>query len=174
MASNNKKLRECIVDIPDFPKKGIIFRDITPLLNNRIAFREAIEEIAHRYSLEDIDLIVGIEARGFIIGGALANEMNCGFVPIRKTGKLPRECYNAEYELEYGTASIEIHRDAIRPGEKVLIVDDLLATGGTAQAAENLVNKLGGVIKADVFLIELADLNGRSKLSCPVYSLLQY
>lgn len=149
--------------IYDYPIDGIIFRDITTLLKDKAAFKEAIDKMAGAF-YEEVDLIVGVEARGFIIGSAVAYAMGCGFVPVRKPGKLPSEKVSSEYKLEYGTDSVEMHRDAIEKGQRVLIVDDLLATGGTAGAVVNLVEELGGEVVGLNFLIELVDLNAREKL----------
>lgn len=159
------QLRQSIRSIPDFPKKGIVFRDITTLLKDQDAYQKTVDLCFEKYKGSKIDKIVGIESRGFIIGGALAYKLNVGFVPIRKPGKLPAETLREEYHLEYGNDAIEIHKDAIKPGERVLLHDDLLATGGTMKAACKLVENLGGKIIAITFLIELAFLNGRSLLS---------
>ncbi|MBC8450748.1 adenine phosphoribosyltransferase [bacterium] len=156
--------KDMIRDVPDFPKKGIIFKDITTLTRNPAGFRDAIDQIVKQYDGAGIDIVVGIEARGFIFGGAIAYLLNAGFVPARKQGKLPAETVRAEYELEYGTDAIEIHRDAISDGQRVLIVDDLLATGGTAAACVELVQKLRGELVGIAFLIDLTFLNGREKL----------
>ncbi len=153
-----------IRDIPDFPKKGIIFKDITTLLANGDAFKSVIDHIAKRYKGEKIDKIVGIESRGFIFGGVLAYILNSGFVPARKAGKLPFKTISESYSLEYGENVIELHEDGIAKGEKVLIADDLLATGGTAKAVVKLVEKLGGDIIGIEFLIELDFLRGRDKI----------
>ncbi len=157
-------LKDLIRDVPDFPKKGIIFKDITTLTKDPAGFREAVDQIVKQYENAEIDVVVGIEARGFIFGGAIAYLLNAGFVPARKQGKLPAETVRAEYELEYGTDAIEMHRDAISKGQRVLIVDDLLATGGTAAAAVKLVEELGGELVGVAFLIDLTFLNGREKL----------
>ncbi len=157
-------LRDLIRDVPDFPKEGIIFKDITTLTRDPAGFRESIDQIVKQYEGDEIDIVVGIEARGFIFGGAVAYRLNVGFVPARKPGKLPAETVRAEYELEYGTDAIEMHRDAISKGQRVLIVDDLLATGGTAAAAVELVEELGGELVGIAFLIDLTFLNGREKL----------
>lgn len=168
-------IKNHIRDIQDFPRKGVLFRDITPLLQDGDTFKSTINHIAHRFQNASVDLIACVEARGFIIGAALAYALGCGFVPIRKRGKLPCRTHKETYALEYGQDCLEIHEDAIRPGQHVLIVDDLLATGGTAQAAVNMVNKLKGNIVCVVFLIELVELHGRQKLeNVPVYSLIQY
>jgi adenine phosphoribosyltransferase len=161
--------------IQDFPKEGILFYDITPMLREGESFRQVIDGIGERYQDKQIDIVVSIEARGFIIGPAIAYKLGAGVVPVRKKGKLPWHCYQATYELEYGTDVLEIHRDAIKPGERVLIFDDLLATGGTARAVTDLVRKMGGEIVEVAFMIELLDLAGREKLQdYPVFSLIQY
>jgi len=160
-----ENLKAKIRSIPDFPKPGILFRDITTLLKDKEAFRQAVDIFCQRYKGEGIDAIVAVESRGFILGGAVAYGIGAGFVPVRKKGKLPAETYIAEYELEYGTDALEIHKDALKPGDRVVILDDLLATGGTASAVIELVEeKLGGVVHEVAFLIELTDLNGREKL----------
>ena len=158
-------LRDYIRDIPDFPQKGIIFRDLTPLMGDASAFAFAVDELARQFQGEHIDKIVGVEARGFIIGAALAYALHVGFVPARKPGKLPCKSVRKEYELEYGVSILEMHEDAIKSGERVLIVDDLLATGGTVSATADLVQSLGGDIIAYAFLVSLGDLGGASKLS---------
>ncbi|NQV08243.1 adenine phosphoribosyltransferase [Candidatus Woesearchaeota archaeon] len=157
-------LKETIRTIPDWPKKGIMFRDITTLLQNGGAFKQCCDELYERYKDKKIDAIVGIESRGFIFGSVLAHKLGISFVPIRKPGKLPSETIKQEYELEYGKDVIEIHKDAIKAGDKVLIVDDLIATGGSMAAAVSLVKKLEGDIVECCFVIELPDLNGREKL----------
>lgn len=168
-------LYEKIRNVPDFPKKGIVFKDITPLLNDRGAFRYAVHEMRRLVAGKEVDKIAGIESRGFIIGAVLAHEMNVGFVPVRKKGKLPAETVRKEYALEYGADAVEIHKDAIKEGEHVLICDDLLATGGTAAATAQLVEMLGGVVAGFCFLIELDFLRGRDKLAgYDVRSLLHY
>jgi len=158
-----EELLEKIRNIPDFPKKGILFRDITPLLQDAIFFRKAIDLLAKQCP-EEIDLIVSAEARGFILGAALAYKLGVGFIPVRKPGKLPYETEKVKYELEYGEDTMEIHKDAIKKGDKILVLDDLLATGGTARAICDLVEKLGGEIKEVLFLIELTSLKGREKI----------
>ena len=169
------ELKKLIRNIPDFPKKGILFRDITTVLNDKKAFRSAIDELAGLIADKKIDYIVAAESRGFIFGAALAYKLNCGFVPVRKPGKLPAKTFRHTYALEYGEDSLEIHQDAFKAGAKILILDDLLAIGGTADAMVNLVKKLKGEITAILFLIELTDLKGRDKLKdCPVYSLIKY
>ena len=150
--------------IPDYPKPGIMFRDITPMLQDKESFRACIEVLKHEAGKIKADYIVGIDARGFIIGSALAYAMGLGFIPARKKGKLPYKSVSAEYELEYGKATLEMHSDSLGRGDKVLIVDDLLATGGTAKAAGELVEKLGGKVEGYLFVVELPDLKGREKL----------
>ena len=164
-----------IRDVPDFPKKGIIFKDITTLLKKGEALRGAVDLMAKNYLNTPVGKVVGIESRGFIFAGILADRLGCGFIPVRKPGKLPAEAISEEYTLEYGSDSLEIHLDAIEPGEKVVLVDDLLATGGTALAAVQLVRKLGGEILGFECLIELEFLNGREKLAgVPLNSYLKY
>jgi len=168
-------LDKLIRDVPDFPKKGIVFKDITTLLSDKEGFAFAIEVMSERYNGQSIDKVVGIESRGFIFGGALAYKFKCGFVPIRKPGKLPYESIKEDYSLEYGTNTLEIHTDAIKEGERVIIIDDLLATGGTAVAAANLIKRLKGNIIGIDFLVELEFLNGRNKLKdYNVFSYLKY
>lgn len=162
-------LRSKIRTVPDWPKKGIMFRDITTLLKDKQGFKHMIDLLTERYKDQEIDVIAGIESRGFITGAVLANQLNLGFVPIRKPGKLPAETIFEEYELEYGKDKIEIHKDAISKGDKVLLVDDLIATGGTAAAACNLIKKLGGDIVECSFIIDLPDLGGRKKLESSGY-----
>ncbi|MGF7057330.1 adenine phosphoribosyltransferase [Brassicibacter mesophilus] len=157
-------LKNKIRNVKDFPKEGINFKDITTVLNDKDAFHECIYQMAEQLRDKEIDIIVGPEARGFLIGAPLAYELGVGFVPVRKPGKLPHETISYEYELEYGTDTLEMHKDAIKPGQKVAIVDDLLATGGTAYSACKMVEKLGGVISAVSFFIELEFLNGRDAL----------
>ncbi|WP_027339704.1 adenine phosphoribosyltransferase [Halonatronum saccharophilum] len=154
-------LADKIRTIPDFPKEGIAFKDITTLLKDPSAYQEAIDRIAERYEDKDIDLILGVEARGFLIGAPLALKLNKGFVPVRKEGKLPGDIVKTEYDLEYGSNTLELHKDAIEKGDKVLIVDDLLATGGTVKATIDLVEELGGEIVEVAFLMELGFLDGR-------------
>ncbi|MBD3245466.1 MAG: adenine phosphoribosyltransferase [Candidatus Omnitrophica bacterium] len=168
-------LEKCIRDIPDFPKPGILFRDITTLLNDKDAFREAVDSLCAMLKDVQIDCIVAAESRGFIFAGALAYQLRCGFAPIRKPGKLPYKTYRHTYELEYGEDALEIHQDAFPAGSKILVLDDLLATGGTTGAMISLVRKLKGEIAAVAFLIELTALNGRKKIEeYPVYSLIKY
>lgn len=168
-------LKTIIRDVPDFPKPGILFRDITTLLQQTNAFQQAVDQLLKRYRDMPFDLVAGIESRGFIMGTVLAYELKKGFVPIRKPGKLPASTISAEYSLEYGTDRIEMHVDAVSAGQRVLLVDDLLATGGTMQAACNLVRQAGGEVAECSFLIELAGLNGRAKLDgYNIFSLLNY
>jgi adenine phosphoribosyltransferase len=175
MVGRMHELAKSIRTVPDFPKKGIMFRDITTLLKDPHAFRTALEVFGDRYKNKGIQKVVCVESRGFIFGSALALELGAGFVPIRKKGKLPAETIREEYALEYGTDVIEIHRDAVQKGEKILLHDDLLATGGTICAATKLVEKLGGSIVGLSFLIELSFLNGREKLQgYDVFSIIQY
>ena len=162
--SLEEELVAAIRTIPDYPKPGIQFRDITTLLGDARAFRRAIDAMVHPYAGEKIDKIAGIEARGFILGGAVAHQLSAGFVPIRKKGKLPHETVRVAYSLEYGVDEMEMHRDAIKPGEKVVLVDDLIATGGTAEAAVKLLRQIGADIVAACFVIDLPDLGGRKKL----------
>jgi len=173
MKSN--ELKQYIRDIPDFPKPGILFRDITPLLVNALALKRAIELLAEPFAETGIDIVAAVEARGFIFGPAVAKTLGAGFVPIRKKGKLPFETHSVSYGLEYGTDSVEVHSDAVSPGTKVLMVDDLLATGGTMAAACELIEKLGGEIAGLTFLVELADLKGRDLLKqYPIYSVITF
>jgi len=168
-------LKTHIRNVPDFPKPGILFYDVTTLLKDPQGFKLAIDSLSEPYSRQGISLVVGIESRGFILGAAVADRLGAGFVPVRKLGKLPAETVRASYALEYGTDSLEMHRDAIEPGQKVLVVDDLLATGGTARATVDLVRQLGGDVVGVAFLIELTDLNGRAKLEGEnVRAVLQY
>ena len=168
-------LKRRIREIPDFPRPGILFRDITPLLSDGRAFCQAIDTIGERYQDQKIDVVVGVEARGFIMGSALAYKLHAGNILIRKSGKLPYKTHRTTYDLEYGTDSLEIHQDAFKAGMRVLIADDLLATGGTIAAAVDLVQKLGGHIVEIAFLIELMALKGRERLKDhSVFSLLQY
>ena len=168
------QLRDYIRDIPDFPKEGIVFKDISPLLANGQAFSACTSELSCLLP-NDIDAIVGIESRGFLFGAALAQLTGLGFVPIRKPGKLPADTHSIEYELEYGSDILEIHKDALSAGHNVIVIDDLLATGGTAAATVELIEKIGANVKACLFVIELDFLNGRQKLgNTPVHSLLHY
>jgi len=168
-------LKSKIRDVPDFPKKGIVFKDITPLLKDPLALTQAIREMKYHCLGKRIDAIVGIESRGFIFGSALAHELGVGFVPVRKAGKLPWTTIKEEYTLEYNSAAVEIHKDAIKEGENIVICDDLLATAGTALATTKLIEKLGGNIVGLLFLVELSFLRGREKLNkYDVVSLVQY
>ena len=163
-----------IRDVPDFPKKGILFKDITPLLQSPEGLELAVAGLAKLVDPKSFDIVVGIESRGFIFGTALAHKLHKGFVPIRKPGKLPWKTASESYELEYGTDKIEIHVDALRPGQGALLVDDLLATGGTMEASLKLVRRIGGRPVACAFVIELGFLGGRKRLDAPVHSLIQY
>jgi adenine phosphoribosyltransferase len=168
-------LKTKIREIPDFPKKGILFYDITTLLCDAQGFRDTVDALAAPYMGEDIDQVVGIESRGFILGAAVANALGCGFVPVRKPGKLPGATHREAYSLEYGENALEIHQGACGDQQRILVVDDVLATGGTAKATVDLVRKAGGKLIGISFLIELDFLNGRSKLPGePVYSVLRY
>ena len=170
-------LRKANRTIPDYPKPGILFRDITTLLGNAGAFRRAVDELVHPYAGLGVAKIAGIEARGFILGGAMAHQLSCGFIPIRKKGKLPHETVRVAYSLEYGLDEMEMHKDAVVPGEKVILVDDLIATGGTAEGAVKLLSQMGAQIVAACFVIDLPDLGGRAKLEAlgvPVRTLIAY
>ncbi len=167
--------KKLIREVPDFPKPGILFYDITTLLKDARAFRSIQDELARKYRDQGISKVVGIESRGFILGSPLAYHLGAGFVPVRKPGKLPADTFEVKYNLEYGSNSLAIHRDAIAMGERVLIVDDLLATGGTAAATVHLIRQLGGQIAGLVVLVELLALKGRTKLDgCPVHSMITY
>jgi len=168
-------LKARIRDVPNFPKEGIIFKDITPLLANKEAFQQAIDTFVDRYKVKGIDFVVGVEARGFIFASAVAAKMGIGFVPVRKPGKLPAATYKVEYDLEYGTDALEIHQDAMPAGSKVLLLDDLLATGGTTAGTVDLLKKLDVEIVEVAFLIELTFLDGREKLKdLPVYAMIAF
>lgn len=170
-----EEVRKKIRDIPNFPKEGIIFKDITTALGDRQSFKKIIDTLTERYKDKKIDKVVGIDARGFILAGALAYTLNAGFIPIRKKGKLPHKTKCISYDLEYGSNTIEIHEDAIAPGERVLIIDDLLATGGTMEAGASLVKQLGGEIVEIAFMIDLTFLEGKKKLKDhPVFSLIEF
>jgi len=175
MVADLQNLRQYIRSVPDFPKKGIVFRDITTLMKDKNAFNTVIDLLYQHYQSFQVDKVVSVESRGFIFGSALAYKLGAGFVPVRKPGKLPANTIRQEYQLEYGTDALEIHTDAIAHGERVIIVDDLLATGGTVRAACNLVESLGGTILELSFLIELAFLQGRKKIDgYKVFSLITY
>jgi|SRR5688500_1564567 len=168
-------LKAKIRSVPDFPKAGILFYDITTLLRDRDGFEMAIDSLAQPFEERAIDVVVGVESRGFILGGAVADRLGAGFAPVRKKGKLPSKTVQETYDLEYGTDCLEIHADAVEPGQRVLIIDDVLATGGTAAATNALVRKLGGSVQALAFLVELEFLNGRAKIpNETVFSVLKY
>jgi adenine phosphoribosyltransferase len=174
-AVNCEPLKKLIREVPDFPKKGILFYDITTLLKDKLGFATLIDALSEHYIQKDIDLVLGMEARGFIFGPAVAYRLNAGFVPVRKPGKLPAETQRLEYELEYGSNALEIHKDAIKKGQRIIIVDDLLATGGTAAATVALARTLGADVCGLGFVVELDFLKGREKLQgCDVFSLLHY
>jgi adenine phosphoribosyltransferase len=169
------QIRSLIRDVPDFPQKGVLFKDITPLLADPIAFSTVIDLVVVHFGRGNVDKVVGIEARGFIIASPVAYHFGAGFVPVRKKDKLPWNTEAAEYSLEYGTATLEVHTDAVQPGERVLIVDDVLATGGTAKATADLVERIGGKVVGLAFLIELGFLNGRDRLEgYDLFTLLDY
>ncbi|MFH1259758.1 MAG: adenine phosphoribosyltransferase [Elusimicrobiota bacterium] len=175
MSISAVELKELVRDIPDFPKAGIVFKDITTLLARGEAFHQVIDQIADHYANKGIKAVVGVESRGFIFSSAVAYKLGAGLIPVRKKGKLPYKTINASYDLEYGKDTLEIHQDAFAPGTKVLIVDDLLATGGTVKATSELVQKLKGEIVGLAFLIELSFLNGREKLKgFDIFSLIKY
>ena len=172
---SNIELKDYIRDVPDFPKEGILFRDITPLLADKHALVAAVDALAEPFANIDIDYIAAVDARGFIFGSAVAEKLDAGFIPIRKPGKLPYATESLTYELEYGTDTLQVHKDAVKPGEKVLMVDDLLATGGTMAAACSLMQKLEADIVGVTFLVELTFLAGREKLKdYPVYTVISY
>jgi adenine phosphoribosyltransferase len=171
------ELAASIRSIPDYPKPGIIFRDITTMLGNAKAFRRAVDALVQPYAGTKIDKVAGMEARGFILGGAVAHQLSAGFVPIRKKGKLPHDIVRIAYSLEYGVDEMEMHRDAVNPGEKVILVDDLIATGGTAVGATQLLRQIGAEVVAACFVIDLPDLGGRKKLEAldvPVHTLVEF
>lgn len=169
------ELKDYIRSIQDYPKEGILFRDITTLLKDKDAFKLAIDKMAEQVKDKKVDLIVGAESRGFLIGSALAYKINCGFIPVRKKGKLPYKTISEEYALEYGTDTLYMHEDAIKKGDNVLVVDDLIATGGTALAMIKMVEKLGGNVIGSSFLIELEELNGRKEIEkYPINILIKY
>ena len=170
-------LRDAIRTIPDYPKPGILFRDITTLLGNARAFRRAVDELVQPFAGGKVDQVAGIEARGFILGGAVAHQLSAGFIPIRKKGKLPHDKVSIAYSLEYGVDEMEVHKDAITPGQSVILIDDLIATGGTAVAAAKLLQGLGAHVEAACFVIDLPDLGGRAKLEAlgvPVRTLIAF
>ena len=177
----NRMLEETLIgairSIPDYPKPGIVFRDITTLLGNARAFRRSVDELVHPYAGSKIDHVAGIEARGFILGGAMAHQLSSGFVPIRKKGKLPHATVSIAYSLEYGVDEMEMHEDAVTPGQKVILVDDLIATGGTAEGAVKLLKQIGADVVAACFVIDLPELGGRAKieaLGVPVRTLVSF
>lgn len=170
-----EELKKAIRDIPDFPKKGILFKDITTLLRDPLSFQRTVDLLGHRYIGKRIDLVVGIEARGFVIGAALAYKLGAGVILVRKPGKLPYKTHRESYQLEYGTDALEIHQDAIELGQRVLIADDVLATGGTVSAVIKLIERMGGDIVECAFLAELEFLKGRERLEpYPVFSLIKF
>ena len=174
MASEIQELAGLIRSIPDFPKKGIDFKDITTLLQNGPALKRVVDHFAERYADKAVDAVVAVEARGFILGGALACRLNAGFIPVRKKGKLPYKTYEVTYDLEYGTETIAIHQDALKPGQNVVVLDDLLATGGTIEAVLDLMERFGANVVEVAFLIELTFLKGKERLtSHPVYSAIE-
>ncbi|MEO1745615.1 MAG: adenine phosphoribosyltransferase [Pseudomonadota bacterium] len=171
------ELEAAIRTIPDYPKPGIMFRDITTMLGNARAFRRAVDELVHPYAGTKIDQVAGVEARGFILGGAMSHQLSAGFVPIRKKGKLPHDTVRIAYSLEYGVDEMEMHKDAVKPGEKVILVDDLIATGGTAEGAVKLLQQMGADVVAACFVIDLPALGGRKKieaLGVPVRTLIEF
>lgn len=170
-------LEQAIRTIPDYPKPGVMFRDITTLLGDARALRRAIDELVHPYAGTKIDKVAGIEARGFILGGAMSHQLSTGFIPIRKKGKLPHGTVRIAYSLEYGVDEMEMHRDAVKPGEKIILVDDLIATGGTAEGAVKLLQQMGADVVAACFVVDLPDLGGRKKieaLGVPVLTLIEF
>ena len=170
-----RELKSHIVEVPDFPKPGISFKDITPVLKHPPAFRWVIDTMYEEYKDKGVDLVLGVESRGFFFGAPLAIQLARGFIPVRKPGKLPRERISASYALEYGVDALEVHRDAIKPGQRIILVDDVLATGGTIAACAQLVRKLGGEVLGICFLMELSFLNGREKLQGEsVFAVVQY
>jgi adenine phosphoribosyltransferase len=170
-------LRSSIRSIPDYPKPGIMFRDVTTLLGNARAFRRAIDELVQPFAGSKVDQVAGMEARGFILGGAVAHQLSAGFIPIRKKGKLPHTTVSIAYSLEYGVDEMEVHTDAVKPGQKVILIDDLIATGGTAEGATKLLQKMGAEVVAACFVIDLPELGGRAKLEAlgvPVTTLIEF
>ncbi len=173
--ASHEWLKEYIRDIPDFPKEGVVFKDITPLLADKKAFAYTIDAIAHHFDRDEVDKVLGIEARGFMVAAPLAYRFTAGLIPVRKKGKLPWNVERQSYELEYGLDELEMHKDAIDPGERILIVDDVLATGGTVEALAGLVEQLGGEVVGVCFIIELTFLGGRERLSrYPLHALISY
>ncbi|MCI8285578.1 MAG: adenine phosphoribosyltransferase [Firmicutes bacterium] len=171
----SKNIEDFIVSIPDFPEEGIIFRDITSVIQSVEGFKLAVDELIRLIDGEDFDVVAGIEARGFVFAAPVAYKLGKSLALVRKKGKLPRETVSAEYDLEYGTSAVEMHTDSVKPGQRVVIIDDLIATGGTAEAAVNLIERLGGEVAKAVFLIELAGLEGRGRLAgCEVASVVKY
>ena len=170
-------IKSRIRTIPDYPKKGVMFRDITTLLLDPLGFRKIVDELVQAHAGQRVDKVAGIEARGFILGGAVAHQLSIGFIPVRKKGKLPHVTIGQDYQLEYGTDTIEIHSDSIQPGENILLVDDLIATGGTAEAAVRLIRQAGGTVVGCSFVIDLPDLGGRKRieaLGCKVLTLCEF
>ena len=168
-------LKKIVRDIPDFPKPGILFKDITTLVQDKEAFKYAVDQFLEYYSDKKIDYVAAVEARGYIMGGALAYHLGAGFVPVRKPGKLPYDVVSMDYTLEYGSNTLEVHKDAIKPGSNVLIFDDLIATGGSAEATVKLIEKIGGKVAGVAFMIELSDLKGKDRLKgYDIFSLLVY
>jgi len=170
-------LKHLVRSIPDYPKPGIMFRDVTTLFADAQGFKATIAQMVEPYRFEPIDAVAGIEARGFILGGAIADRLGCGFIPIRKKGKLPWNTIGQDYDLEYGTDTIEIHEDAVKPGERILVVDDLIATGGTAEAAIKLITRTGGDVIGAVFVIDLPEIGGRKKieaLNVPCHAIMAF
>lgn len=177
MSTIASELAASIRSIPDYPKPGIIFRDITTMLGDARAFRRAVDALVQPYAGSKVDKVAGMEARGFILGGAVAHQLSAGFVPIRKKGKLPHDIVRIAYSLEYGVDEMEMHRDAVKPGERVILVDDLIATGGTAVGATKLLRQIGAEVVAACFVIDLPDLGGRKKLEeldVPVHTLVEF
>jgi adenine phosphoribosyltransferase len=175
LQATSRHLEEMIRDVPDFPKPGILFKDITPILLDPQGLKEAVEALSAPFSNGQIDVVVGLESRGFVFGAPIAYNLGLGFAPVRKHGKLPADKIHIEYDLEYGSAIFELHRDAIAPGQRALLVDDLLATGGTMRAAIDLVEQLGGEVAGLAFLVELGFLNGREKLGGHnIHSVIRY
>jgi adenine phosphoribosyltransferase len=173
--ASDEDFKRYIRSVPDFPKQGILFYDITNLLKDGEAFRRTIDRFTDEFCTRNVDVVCSIEARGFILGAAVAYRLGAGFVPIRKAGKLPWECYQGSYDLEYGQDSLEVHTDAIAPGHRVLLVDDVIATGGTVEAARGLISKMRGELVCAAFLLELVELGGRERLKdLPVFSLMKY